>query len=232
VSAGSGVRTTAWSTMRAEAHSRVDPIVSASHDFYALAVVGLPGTGKTTVLEVLTDLRPDLSYVGTSAFHAPGSRMAHYIHRLFVEADPRAAVPCQFEALTERTLLQRSADSTACVDEPIEAVLAHTQALWACGLLTDSEAGTWLTAYELASRTLPSAASMVLLTCDREERRRRTRLRGRLRDGSVGEGYLDAFDEALREMLQSSRAHGVPTFELDTTGRSPRASAERLRLLL
>ncbi|WP_406177446.1 deoxynucleoside kinase [Streptomyces sp. NBC_00996] len=218
--------------MRAEAHSRVGPVLPASCNFYPLGVVGLPGTGKSTVLEALTEISPDLSYIGTRAFHAPGSRMADYIHRLFVEADPRAALPCQFEALTERTLMQWLADGTALVDEPIEAVLAHTRALWACGLLSDTEASTWLTAYEIASRTLPAAALLVLLTCDREERQRRTRLRGRLRDTSVDDVYLDAFDEALHGMLRAAKCHGVVTLELDTTRRSPRASAVLLRRLL
>ncbi|WP_443077390.1 deoxynucleoside kinase [Streptomyces sp. NBC_01689] len=218
--------------MRAEARSRVDPAPLASRGFYALGVVGLPGAGKSTVLEALTKLRPDLSYAGTRAFHTSGSRMADYIYRLFVEADSHAALPCQFEALVERTLMQWPADGTTLVDEPIEAVLAHTRALWACDLLGDTEVSTWLTAYEIASRTLPAAPLLILLTCDREERQRRTRLRGRLRDASVDDRYLGALDEALHEILQTAEHSGTATFELDTTERSPHASAVHLLRLL
>lgn len=221
-----------WSKMRAEARSRVDPVLPAPRGFYALGAVGLPGTGKSSVLQALTKVRPDLSYTGTRTFHTSGSRISDYIHRLFVEADPSAALPCQFEALAERTLMQWPADGTALVDEPVEAVLAHTRALWARGLLSGPEAATWLTAYEIASRTLPAAALLVLVTCDRGERCRRTRQRGRLRDARVDDVYLAAVDEALHGLLRSARDLGVPTLELDTTGKSPLASAELLRRLL
>lgn len=185
---------------------------------YYCGLVGLPGAGKSTVVQIaaLTDGR----FRGklTDQFHAQGSRMANYIDRLFVRAEQDVALACQFEALAQRAKLQREAGFYDWVDEPIEAVCAHSHAMHMLGMLPTDYFETWLAVFQTIQDVLPSARNLVLLTCDREELRRRIAHRGRPRDAAVTDSYLDAFDASLNEIVMRS---GSPSIVIDTTSLQP-----------
>lgn len=222
----------AWEVMHSAAATRVQEHLPQDPRTYRLGLLGLPGCGKTTALRLLAAEVVDLAYAGTAEFHSADSRLRRYIGRLFVDTDPSAALPCQFEALSTRVLVQGKVAAEAGVDEPIEAVLAHSRSLWILGLLGDDEAQTWLTSYEIGRRSVPSPSLMVLLTCQREELWRRTRQRGRARDGSVSDQYLDAFEQSLRKAMRSAVGPGCAAVELDVTHLSPAEVSQELRSLL
>lgn len=128
------------------------------------------------------------------------------------------ALACQVEALAQRAILQRTAASSDCIDEPVEAVLAHTMAMQALGMLPQDQYESWMLLYDVVRETLPHACLLALLNCDRQELRRRTVERGRLRDGDVDDDYLDALDESLRRVIQASSSSVIV---IDTTLHSP-----------
>lgn len=180
---------------------------------YLLGVLGLPGTGKSTTIREICSIDARLSVLGTDQFHAVGARMAGYISRLKSEGH-RVALACQVEGLAQRAVLQRPALRSDCIDEPIEAVLAHSLAMRACGLFQEDEFASWMLLYDVVSNALPQPGLLALLTCDRAERRRRIEDRGRLRDLEVEEEYLDAVENALQVILERSNAL---VLKVDTT---------------
>jgi deoxyadenosine/deoxycytidine kinase len=189
---------------------------------YALGLLGLPGTGKSSAMSRICSSDNGLTGRSTDQFHVAGSRMTSYIARLLKGAEREVALACQVEALAQRAILQRSASVLDCIDEPIEAVLAHTMAMQALGMFPQDQYESWMLLYDVVRETLPHARFLALLNCDRQELRRRTMERGRLRDGDISDEYLSALDESLRRVVQKSKSSVIT---IDTTFLSPHDGA-------
>lgn len=181
---------------------------------YELGLLGLPGTGKSSTLPFLCSTDTGLSACSTGQFHTPGTRMTNYIARLFVDGQHDVALTCQVEALAQRAILQRSAATSDCIDEPLEAVLAHANAMRRLRMLSQEQYDSWSLLYGVVRDTLPDACYLAILTCEREELRRRTSQRGRPRDQSVSDEYLNAFHE---ELWAAAHGSGSNVIVIDTT---------------
>jgi broad-specificity NMP kinase len=192
---------------------------------YALGLLGLPGTGKSSALPFLCSADTGLSACSTAQFHTPGARMTNYIARLFVDGQHDVALTCQVEALAQRAILQKSAATSDCIDEPIEAVLAHTNAMRSLRMLAQEQYDSWSLLYKVVRDTLPDACHLAILTCERQELRRRASQRGRLRDQSVSDEYLNAFHEGLWAAAHGS---GSTVIVVDTTILTPREVASSI----
>jgi deoxyadenosine/deoxycytidine kinase len=189
---------------------------------YALGLLGLPGTGKSSASLSIGAAGIGITRRATDEFHRPESRMSAYIERLFKGAREDVALACQVEALARRAVLQRTATVSDCIDEPVEAVLAHAIAMKTVGIFAGAQRDSWMLLYDVVRETLPRANILVLLTCEREELQRRIAQRGRRRDLSVTRDYLDAFDASLRSVAAAS---GSRVLIVDTTSISPAAVA-------
>jgi broad-specificity NMP kinase len=192
---------------------------------YALGLLGLPGTGKSSAMSLICSASSGLAGRSTDQFHMAGSRMTSYIARLLTGAEREVALACQVEALAQRAILQRTAGTSDCIDEPVEAVLAHTMAMQALGMFPQDQYESWMLLYDVVRVALPHACFLALLNCDRQELQRRTVERGRLRDGVVSDDYLDALDESLRGVVQRSSSSVIV---IDTTLLSPREVASAI----
>jgi broad-specificity NMP kinase len=190
---------------------------------YALGLLGLPGTGKSATVSHLCSKRTGLTGRSTTQFHADGSRVSGYISRLFTGGELELALACQVEALGHRVELQRDAGASDCIDEPIEAVLAHTMTMRALGMLPTEQYESWMLLYHALRPVLPSASFLAVLTCDRGELRRRTLARGRTRDKDVSDEYLDTQDRSLHQVAGLS---GSTIVEIDTSLLAPSEVAE------
>ncbi len=218
-----------WRSMRSAAESSVDcASIQVNESRYRLGVLGLPGTGKTTALRLLAQAAPNITQLGTDAFHHDSSRIAQYIHQLFVLGDRQTALACQVEALCSRILLQHAANSDSVLDEPVEAVRAHMYALFSMGWMTRAETETWLLTYEIGRRQLPRAQSMIVLECRSEKLVTRWKQRGRRRDPLVPRAYLDALQSGLEMELETATQAGVHTARLDTSDRPAKEVADLL----
>jgi deoxyadenosine/deoxycytidine kinase len=151
--------------------------------------------------------------------------MTSYIARLFTGASQEVALACQVEALAQRAFVQRTAGTSVCIDEPVEAVLAHTMAMQALGMFAQEQHESWMLLYDVVRETLPHARFLALLSCERQELQRRIMQRGRLRDGSVSDEYLDALDESLRHVAEASNSAVIV---IDTTMLTPRDVASAI----
>lgn len=192
---------------------------------YALGLLGLPGTGKSSTITELCSVDTGLTARYTEQFHIAGSRMTSYISRLFGGASHEFALACQVEALAQRVLLHRDAGPSVCIDEPIEAVLAHTMAMQKLGMFPQEQHDSWMLLYNVIRETLPQAHFLALLTCERQELQRRIMQRGRSRDHSVGDEYLSALDESLRSVAEMSNCAVII---IDTSKRTPRDVASAI----
>jgi broad-specificity NMP kinase len=185
---------------------------------YALGLLGLPGTGKSAAASHICSDRTGLTGRSTTQFHADGSRISDYISRLFTDGEREIALACQVEALGRRVELQRDAGASDCIDEPVEAVLAHTMAMRALGMLPAEQYESWMLLYHALRPLLPRASFLAVLTCDRQELHRRTLARGRARDEDVSDEYLDTLDRSLHQVARMS---GSAVVEVDTSLHPP-----------
>lgn len=192
---------------------------------YALGLLGLPGTGKSSAMSRICSAGTGLTGRSTDQFHIAGARMTSYIARLFTGASQEVALACQVEALAQRAFVQRTAGTSVCIDEPVEAVLAHTMAMQALGMFAQEQHESWMLLYDVVRETLPHARFLALLGCERQELQRRIMQRGRLRDGSVSAEYLDALDESLRRVAEASNSSVIV---IDTTMLTPRDVASAI----
>ena len=187
-------------------------------NIYSLGLLGLPGAGKSTVVPLLCTPDTGLTARSTTQFHRPGTRMTTYIAQLFTEQERDVALACQVEALARRAMLQRSASASDCIDEPVEAVHAHTTAMHAVGMLAKDHHDSWMLLYDVLRDTLPHAVHLAVLTCGREELWRRIMERSRQRDRSVSDEYLDAFAVAIQRVAEDSKS---VVLTIDTTVLAP-----------
>ena len=208
-----------WDEVRASV-SEASALRSSS-ERYALALIGLPGTGKSTLAGELRRQRPDLDIRQTTGFHASGSRMTELIHRLYVEGEREVSLALQLEALARRAILTTGAHALTIIDEPMESVRAHSRAMFEVGLLTNLELASWLLASDVIAAALPQAQTVALVACNEDERVRRLGERGRTRDRSVRDSYTAALESALNSEISEVRPDRQ-VLRIDTTAAGPR----------
>jgi deoxyadenosine/deoxycytidine kinase len=208
-----------WEEVRLEVNAEHPVHVSGST--YGAALIGLPGSGKSILAQLLHDADKSLDVRFTSAFHGAKSRMATWIERVFAAGDRSASLACQVEALVRRVRLCADATQASVIDEPLESVVAHSRAMYEAGLLERDELATWLMAYDILTASLPRPDLIVYLSCERSELANRVANRGRTRDLSVSEEYLDALERGLDAECAAAVARGASVYRIDSTHVSP-----------
>lgn len=169
-----------------------------------LAAYGGPGTGKTTLLQRLSDTyRQDLNYeyVHNNSILEENSRLWRYHRKLFEEGDYSYFFRFQMEILPIRFRQSQESSENALVDESIFSTFAYTHALRTLDWLSADDYDTFLANYRIYSDHLEKPSCILFLDCpniitilDRIARRQRAI------EQNFSRAYLESLQHSFAEV--------------------------------